>query len=150
MEWSLSTWRMRLWVWIPVLIMCINRWFDWFPPTDSTPNLDALAQDGLQLNNYYVQHMCTPSRHSLMSGRYPISDGMQESSIGDTQPYGMPLDLVTLPEMLKTSGYKTHIIWFVPSFQSEWSVQSRRGIRFYKHIQHFRYRSVLIMRMCSL
>jgi len=76
----------------------------------ATPNLDALANGGLQLNNYYTQHLCSPSRHALMSGRYPISDGMQEHSINMAAPYGMPLYLKTLPQMLQSVGYKTHMI----------------------------------------
>ena len=81
--------------------------------SDETPNLDALAEDGVRLNNYYVQHLCTPTRHSLMSGRYPISDGMQQNTIEITMPYGMPLELTTLPELLKTVGYHTHMLGYV-------------------------------------
>ena len=36
-----------------------------------TPNLDMLARDGVLLNNYYVQPVCSPTRGSLMTGRYP-------------------------------------------------------------------------------
>ncbi len=37
-----------------------------------TPNLDALAEAGLKLENYYVQPICTPTRSQLMTGRYQV------------------------------------------------------------------------------
>ena len=40
-----------------------------------TPNLDGLANSGIILNNYYVQHICTPTRSAIMTGRYPIHTG---------------------------------------------------------------------------
>ena len=33
-----------------------------------TPHLDKLAENGVKLENYYVQPICTPSRSQLMSG----------------------------------------------------------------------------------
>ena len=37
-----------------------------------TPTLDKLASEGVKLENYYVQPICTPSRSQLMSGRYQV------------------------------------------------------------------------------
>ena len=34
-----------------------------------TPNLDKLAGNGVKLENYYVQPICTPSRSQLLSGK---------------------------------------------------------------------------------
>ena len=40
-----------------------------------TPNIDRLASEGVILDNYYVQPICTPTRSALMTGRYPIHTG---------------------------------------------------------------------------
>lgn len=37
-----------------------------------TPNLDKLSGEGVKLENYYVQPICTPTRSQLMSGRYQV------------------------------------------------------------------------------
>ena len=37
-----------------------------------TPHLDALANEGVKLENYYVQPICSPSRSVLMTGRYLV------------------------------------------------------------------------------
>ena len=45
-----------------------------------TPNIDKLASEGVILDNYYVQPLCTPTRSALMTGRYPIHTGIKCSS----------------------------------------------------------------------
>ena len=40
-----------------------------------TPSLDAFAYDGIIMNNYYVQPLCTPTRSALLTSRYPIQTG---------------------------------------------------------------------------
>ena len=37
-----------------------------------TPTLDRLASDGVKLDNYYVQPICSPTRSQLLSGRYQV------------------------------------------------------------------------------
>jgi len=40
-----------------------------------TPNVDKLASEGVILDSYYVQPICSPTRGALLSGRYPIHLG---------------------------------------------------------------------------
>lgn len=77
-----------------------------------TPHLDDLQSQAIRLNNYYVQHYCTPTRSALMSGRYPMRDGLQQWIIRPAAPYGMPLHLRTMPEILKDIGYTTHMLGY--------------------------------------
>ena len=45
-----------------------------------TPNLDALAKDGVVFDNCYVSNpVCCPSRYSLCTGRYPHNHGVTEN-----------------------------------------------------------------------
>jgi len=75
-----------------------------------TPFLDSLAMEGVRLENYYVQEVCTPSRSQLLSGRYQIHTGLQHKVIYPLQPNGLPLDNILLPEQLQQCGYDTHMI----------------------------------------
>ncbi|XP_050023704.3 arylsulfatase B-like [Dermacentor andersoni] len=74
-----------------------------------TPNLDALAWDGVLLNGYYAQPMCSPSRAALLTGLYPIRYGLQGSAYMPPEE-GLPLQLAMLPEHLKNLGYINHMV----------------------------------------
>jgi arylsulfatase A-like enzyme len=76
----------------------------------STPNIDSLAGRGVQLDQFYVLPVCTPTRAALMTGRYPIRLGLQYSVIRPWATHGLPLDEQTLAEGLRTGGYSTAIV----------------------------------------
>ena len=42
-----------------------------------TPKITKLAGEGVILDNFYVQPICTPTRSALMTGRYPIHNGQK-------------------------------------------------------------------------
>jgi len=74
-----------------------------------TPTIDKLAQDGVRLEQFYVQPMCTPTRAALMTGRYPLRYGLQTLVIPSALTYGLPTDEWLLPQALKEAGYTTAI-----------------------------------------
>ena len=75
-----------------------------------TPTLAAWATEGVKLANFYSAATCTPSRAMLMTGRYTIRYGFQDSVIHATEPRGVPLSETFLPEKLKKVGYSTVMI----------------------------------------
>lgn len=75
-----------------------------------TPHLDRLARNGKQLDQFYVQPVCSPTRGALMTGRYPIRLGLQCGVVRPWAKHGLPLDEKTLPEVLKKTGYVTAIV----------------------------------------
>lgn len=74
-----------------------------------TPNIDQLAETGVRLEQFYVQPVCSPTRSSLMTGRYPIRQGLQVGVIRPWADYGLPLEERTLAQALKEAGYYTSI-----------------------------------------
>lgn len=92
-----------------------------------TPFLEQLASDGIKLENYYVQPICTPSRSQLMSGRYQIHTGLQHSVILPNQRNGLPLNNRIIPEQLRGCGYDTHMVgkWHLGYYKKEFMPQYR-------------------------
>ena len=67
-----------------------------------TPNIDALAAKGLKFDNAFLTtSSCSPSRVSIITGRYPHNTGACELH----SP--LPADQVLFPEILKKYGYYT-------------------------------------------
>ena len=65
-----------------------------------TPNLDRLANEGINFDHYFVQNpVCMPSRVSFLTGQYPSTLGITHMGVP------VPEDFVTLPKLLHNLGY---------------------------------------------
>jgi arylsulfatase B/arylsulfatase I/J len=80
-----------------------------FVPTTITPTIDKMARGGVQFEQYYVDTVCSPTRATLLTGRYPIHNSINDFIHVDVA-YGLPLNETTLPTLLKAAGYRTHAI----------------------------------------
>lgn len=83
-------------------------WSDvgWHGGFSKTPVMDKLVKTGVELDQHYVQPVCTPTRTALLSGRYPGRFGPQ--ALAPSNLRAMPLGTVTLASALKSVGYKTY------------------------------------------
>lgn len=73
----------------------------------ATPNLDQMANAGVQLNRNYVYPVCSPTRAALLTGQDPFRHGI-DGPMGDHT--GLPLDVKIMPEYFKDMGYQTFLI----------------------------------------
>jgi len=73
-----------------------------------TPNLDRLARQGTRFSQFYVgAPVCSPSRATLLTGRYPQRAGLSGNAGSHAGGSGMPTEQVTLAEMMQQAGYVT-------------------------------------------
>ena len=75
----------------------------------STPYIDALAKNGIRFTDYHSNGaVCSPTRAALMTGRYPQRTGVEGViTAARHREVGLPLDEVTIAEVLKDAGYAT-------------------------------------------
>ncbi|MCX7549470.1 arylsulfatase [Xanthomarina sp. F2636L] len=72
-----------------------------------TPNLDRMANEGMQFWSFYGQPSCTPGRAAMQTGRIPNRSGMTTVAF-QGQGGGLPAPEWTLASVLKKAGYNTY------------------------------------------
>ena len=83
-----------------------------------TPNIDRLSREGMRFTDAYAAcPVCSPTRASIMTGKYPARLHLTDFIAGGSFPYEkynqpewqkyLPLEEVTIAEVLKTAGYAT-------------------------------------------
>jgi arylsulfatase A-like enzyme len=114
-----------------------------------TPNLDRLAREGVRATNYYVTWpACTPSRGSVLTGRFPQRNGLYDMVRNDLVNYGhrftpeeyavspeMTLGLdpreITLGDVLRTAGYRNGVVGKWDMGQAKRYLPRQRGFDFF-------------------
>jgi arylsulfatase A-like enzyme len=114
-----------------------------------TPHLDRLAQSGVRATSFYVTWpACTPSRGSLLTGRYPQRNGLYDMVRNDLVNYGhhygpeeyavspeMTLGLdpreITIGNVLQSAGYRTGIVGKWDMGQARRFLPLQRGFDFF-------------------
>lgn len=93
----------------------------------ATPNIDALAKDGVRFTQLYNSARCCPSRASLMTGLYPSQAGIGDFTTAEPSPNRGPGYLgrlndecVTLAEVLKPAGYACYYV-------GKWHLHEKTG-----------------------
>lgn len=80
-------------------------------PQIPTPNIDAIAKDGVVFDNYYVMPDCSPSRSSFLTGRHAIHTGVFRAYNYRSRNGHLNTSYTLLPQYLKSCcNYSTHIV----------------------------------------
>ncbi len=99
-----------------------------------TPNIDRLAKSGTVLEHHYVQPVCSPTRSTLMTGRYPTHTGVY-TIVSPGAPWGLPLAERTLADALRSAGYHTALTgkWHLGEFEKAYQPNARGFDHQYGH-----------------
>ena len=94
--------------------------------TIRTPNLDRMAAEGMRFTDFYATApFCSPSRASLLTGRYPVRAGVPYV-LFPTELTGLPPAEITIAEILSDEGYATAAI-------GKWHLGWPRAFRAQRH-----------------
>ena len=75
-----------------------------------TPNLDRLAAEGVRFDHYYcTAPQCSPSRGSIITGRFPHVNGLMGLV---NRGWNLPNSEATIPLLLREAGYETRLFGF--------------------------------------
>lgn len=80
-------------------------------PAVITPNIDALAADGLKLESYYTYKVCAPARASFLTGRNPYKLAAVKTNFAYFWTLeGTNASYTMFPKKLQSVGYETYVI----------------------------------------
>ena len=99
-----------------------------------TPNIDRLAKSGTIIDSHYVQPVCSPTRSTLLTGRYPTHTGVY-TIVSPGAAWGLPLAERTLADALRSAGYRTALTgkWHLGEFDKAYQPNARGFDHQYGH-----------------
>jgi arylsulfatase A-like enzyme len=78
--------------------------------TVRTPNIDRVAAQGVRFTSWYCNSpVCSPSRASLLTGRYPGNAGVRSILAGHRTATGLPAHVPSMARVLRDQGYATYL-----------------------------------------
>ena len=97
----------------------------------NTPNIDKLISSGVELDRFYVQPTCSPTRAELMTGKSAMRLGITRP-ISKNQKLGLGLEEKILPQYLKELNYSTYLLgkWHLGSYIPDY-FPTRRGFDYF-------------------
>jgi arylsulfatase A-like enzyme len=118
-------------------------------PVVKTPNLDRVASEGVRFTSFVVSWpACTPSRGSILTGRYPLRNGLyamirnnevdfgfqfdeKNYAVSPEMTLGLDLREVTIGQVLKQAGYVTGVVGKWDSGRARRFLPLQRGFDFF-------------------
>lgn len=96
-----------------------------------TPNIDKIISSGIELDRFYVQPTCSPTRAELMTGKSALRLGITRP-ISKNQKLGLDLDEKLLSEYLNELGYENFLLgkWHLGAYTPDY-FPTRRGFDYF-------------------
>ena len=100
-----------------------------------TPHIDRIARAGVELDRFYVQPTCSPTRAGLMTGKSPMRLGINRP-LGKNDAGGLGLDETLLPERMAAAGYQPLMVgkWHLGNAHPDHWPQARGFEHFYGYL----------------
>jgi len=102
-----------------------------------TPQIDRLAAEGVVLDRFYSEPICSPTRAALMTGQDPMKLGMAYDQVHPWYNAGLSPDAYTIAEAFRDAGYQTGMVgkWHLGHTQAHQLPGAHGFEHFHGHLQ---------------
>lgn len=111
------------------------EWLSCYGSEHRTPNIDRVAASGMRFDRVYATPLCSPTRHEMLTGRYPFRTGWTthwDSPRWGGQYFDWNRE-ITFPRVLRDAGYDTAITgkWQINDLRVQKDALKRHGFDHY-------------------